>query len=505
MRELALAGLIALGFGLGAFYMTGELGGFGTLNLVGGGLALLAAGAASARRFSFAGGAHSRRVVAFGLLRVVVALALAVGLERAAAWAHIRMDWTLEQRFELSPAVQRKLVELPQPVRATLFYDPLDPRVRRTRLLLREMQRVAGDKLELRERVIAEHPEEADLYEVASSNSVVLELGGAFETVGRPSEGTLFEGLYHLHGERAGRIWILRGDGEGDPNQSDELGFAGFAAALATEGYQVETKVSASLREIPPDVAAVIAIAPRRQLLPGALAALRRYLENGGSLVALLEPDTDTGLEALLSEWGIEPLRGIVVDPASQPIQDGGHEGIDIVASNYETQPLTRGLDQNRMTYFPGARGLALHKPRVEDDLDRAVLSSHRGFVLEDRSQLGSELPDDDGRRTDYQTLAASGRYSRDGGETRIVVFGDADFASNRWLRALYNLDLAMNSVHWAAEREPAMTLRPKVRSVVQFPLPLASSVQAFYGVGLLLPELLLIAGGFVWLRRRTA
>jgi hypothetical protein len=62
-----------------------------------------------------------------------------------------------------------------------------------------------------------------------------------------------------------------------------------------------------------------------------------------------------------------------------------------------------------------------------------------------------------------------------------------------------------MNEVHWSADREPAMTLRPKVRSVVQFPLPLASSVQAFYGVGLLLPELLLIAGGFVWLRRRTA
>jgi hypothetical protein len=505
MRELALAGLIAFGFGLGAFYMTGELGTFGAVNLVGGGGLLLAAGAAGARRFSDAFGPHSRRVVAVGFLRVAAALVAAVGLERAAAWAEIRLDWTLEERFELSPAVRSKLAELPEPARATLFYDPLDPRVRRTRLLLREMQRVASDGLVVRERVIADHPEEADLYEVASSNTVVLELGGAFETVGRPSEGTLFEGLYRLHGERAGRILILRGDGEGDPNRTDELGYAGLAAALVTEGYQVETKVSAGLREIPPDVVAVIAIAPRRRLLPGAIAALRRYLENGGSLVAMLEPDTDSGLEALLAEWGIEPLAGIVVDPASQPIQDGGAEGIDIVASNYETQPLTRGLDQNRLTYFPGARALALRKPRVEDDLDRAVLSSHRAFVLEDPTRLGPELPDADGRRTDYQTLAASGRYSRDGRETRIVVFGDADFASNRWLRALYNLDLAMNAVHWSAEREPAMTFRPKVRSMVQFPVPLANSVQAFYGVGLLLPELLLMAGGFVWLRRRTA
>jgi len=85
------------------------------------------------------------------------------------------------------------------------------------------------------------------------------------------------------------------------------------------------------------------------------------------------------------------------------------------------------------------------------------------------------------------------------------VAFGSAAFASNRWLRTLYNLDLALNAVHWATEQTPAVTLRPKIRTTVQFPLPLNNSVQALYSVGLLLPELLLIAGGIVWLRRRSA
>jgi hypothetical protein len=47
--------------------------------------------------------------------------------------------------------------------------------------------------------------------------------------------------------------------------------------------------------------------------------------------------------------------------------------------------------------------------------------------------------------------------------------------------------------------------LRPKIRSAVQFPLPVTESLQLLYGVGLLLPELLLIIGGIVWLRRRSA
>jgi len=59
--------------------------------------------------------------------------------------------------------------------------------------------------------------------------------------------------------------------------------------------------------------------------------------------------------------------------------------------------------------------------------------------------------------------------------------------------------------VHWALAREPQIVLRPKVRDTVQFPLPVQDSLQMLYGVGLLLPELLLIAGGVLWLRQRSA
>ena len=85
------------------------------------------------------------------------------------------------------------------------------------------------------------------------------------------------------------------------------------------------------------------------------------------------------------------------------------------------------------------------------------------------------------------------------------MASGDSDFASNRYLRVLYNLDLVLNAVHWAVERESEITLRPKIRDTIQFPLPLQNSLRTLYSVGLLLPELLLIAGGIVWLRRRVA
>jgi hypothetical protein len=436
---------------------------------------------------------------------------LGVLLVRGAALSDVRFDWTLEERFDISPAVVGKLAEIGEsglgPVMATLYFNSEDPRVRRSRLLLDEIARVSGGAFVARDRDIEQHPDDVDLFGIGSSNTVVLALGDYFETVPRPGEGAIYEGLYRLAGKGTGTLVILRGEGEGDIRSSRETGYAGLTEALGTEGYRVESRVSAGIDEVPEGTDAVIAIAPQRRLLPNTLDALRRYLARGGSLIAMLEPGAESGLEEILREWGIEPLPGVVVDPASSPVGGKGAEGIGIVAYTYEVEPVTLGLDSNRMTYFPGALGLRLRKPSIEDRVKRAVLSSHRAWISEDLGWLdrSSGRPQNTGAATDYQTLVAMGEYQRDATRTRIVAFGDADFASNRWLRTLYNLDLALNAVHWATENEPEVTLRPKVRSTVQFPLPLNDSVQALYGVGLLLPELLLIAGGIVWLRRRSA
>ncbi len=84
-------------------------------------------------------------------------------------------------------------------------------------------------------------------------------------------------------------------------------------------------------------------------------------------------------------------------------------------------------------------------------------------------------------------------------------LFGDSTFADNDHLRALYNLDLLLNAVHWVTQREEAISLRPKIVTPNQDPMTPQQSLAMLYGVGLLLPELLLIAGAIAWLRRRGA
>jgi hypothetical protein len=185
MRGVALAGVIATSFGVAAYYATGHFGAFSGANIVLGVGALVVALASAARRLRSAGGPHARRVIARGLLLIAGALALAVFMERAAARSGVRLDWTGEGRYELADATREAVSQMCGPLEILLFHDPLDPRIRRTRLLLSTLARL-GDAT-LREFDIEQSPKVVDTYGIGSSNSVVLRTAGRDEVVERRS------------------------------------------------------------------------------------------------------------------------------------------------------------------------------------------------------------------------------------------------------------------------------------------------------------------------------
>jgi hypothetical protein len=520
MRELAVLGAIAIAFGLGAGYATGVWGAFSVVNLVLGAASLVTALVVGLRRARGAGAPAFRGVVLRGLGRILLALLVAVAAERAAWMSGVRFDGSFEGRFEPAQATLDALRDLAERrpgegpgVVATLYTEDFDPRVRATRILLG----VLADTglLRVEEKPLANHPEDEDRFAIGSSNTVVLQRLDAegsplaeFETVERPTEGTLYEALYHLRDLGAGTLWVAGGAGEGDLEQTGPHGYSGLAAALQTEGYGLRRFVSAAVTEIPDEAAAVLWIAPRRPLREEARAALDRYLERGGRLVAFLEPTARSGLEDVLEAWGLAAPRAVLVDPASGPIE-GMPAGTAPLIYNFASHPVTRGLGPNRMVFLRGTRAFELTKPRIGDKLEGVALASPRSWLAPDLGVLDAREPPErpPEARTDYWPVVATGRYERDGHETRIVGFGDADLASNRYLRTLYNLDLVLNAVHWATRREPAITLRPKagVTGGMQFPIPLENTLTMFQSLGLVLPELLLLAGAWVWLRGRQA
>ncbi len=506
MRELALGGLIAVAFGLGSYYATDHFGVFNLAHLILGGLALTVAAVRALFRLRRTGAPAFRGVLARGLLGILAAASLGIALERAAYHSGIQFDWSFEKKFALSEATVTALADLPCQLSATLYYDDFDPRSRSTRLLLRTMGR--SGELVFDERRLDDHPDDEDRYAIGSSNTVVFHCGDEFETVERPTEGAIYEALYRFRSFDTRILYLSRGAGEGDFERTDAVGFSGLAQALITEGYRLRQLVTPTVSEIPEEADGVILLAPARPLRREAIQALDRYLERGGRMVAFIEPGRESGVEELLAKWGIRSANAVLIDPASGPV-DGDAPGVNPIAFNYATShPAARGLDASRMTFFRGARSFELRQPQPGAKLTGVVFATPRSWLHTDLSVLSSKLEPERPPEAveDYHPIVVAAAFPREGGQARIVAFGDSDFASNRHLRTLYNLDLVLNAIHWALEREPDITLRPKTSiGGMQFPLPVASTLQMFQGLGLLLPELLLISAAVLWLRRRSA
>jgi len=510
VRELSVAGAIAVAFALLSYYATrdpsggAQLGWFGWSNLVLGSAALVVAAGLALRRARGFGSPAARRVLLPRVTWIVGVLVVAVALESLAVRAGWRFDWTVDERFVLSPATRSACAALDAPARVTHFAESGDPRSRRTRFLLDGFESLGC--FTVRTRAMDEAEEELDWYGVSTPDSVVVELGDYFELVERPTEGSLLEAVLRLSGDPERTLYVAIGEGEGDLRDEGPGGYSGLREALATEGYVLKSLVTLAVREVPEDADALLVIAPQRPLHAEARDSIRRYVERGGRLVALLEPGRDSGLAPLLAHFGIDAGAGLVVDARSADLE-GTARGTGLLVSAYAHHPITRVLEARHMSFFPGVRPVfAARKPEPDDRLDAVVYSSREAWVSEavGRARRGV-APERDGEPLRRYPIAAAGRYPRAAAEGRIVAFGDAEFASNRWLRALYNMDLALNAVHWATEREVDVTLRPKVLTPDHAPLPPQTTLQMLYGVGLLVPELLLIVGAVVWVRRRSA
>ena len=507
MRPFGTIGLVALAFGLASRQVLGEWNAFNVTNVAAGAVLVALGAVAAFGRLRTRTTPADRGVTLDAVLTAVAIVWGAVLLQiLVSAWGP-RFDWTFEQRYELAPSTRTAIGELADRGRLalTLYSVQGDPRRRATRLLLAEMAR--GHTVVVDERDLDSSPEDEDYYGIGSSNSVVITHDDRWELVERPTEGALYEALSKLRDPSHELIYVAAGTGEGDLERSTEAGYSGLRAALETEGYRLRPLPTAIRSEIPADANALLVIAPQRRMTDSALAGIRQYLnERGGRLIAMLEPGSQSGIEEILAEFGLTSPDAIVIDPASAAIE-GDAPGLNPISNAYAEHPVSKGLDANRMTFFRHARSFELRKPRPDDRVGAAVYSSGDAWLHPDTSDLARRTtpsrPAD--ARGNYRPLVVAGEYERGGRQARIVAFGDSTFASNRYLRALFNLDLALNAVHWALEREPDITLRPKSGNLLQFPVPIQNALNALYGIGLLVPELLVMTGAWVWLRRRAA
>jgi ABC-type uncharacterized transport system involved in gliding motility auxiliary subunit len=85
----------------------------------------------------------------------------------------------------------------------------------------------------------------------------------------------------------------------------------------------------------------------------------------------------------------------------------------------------------------------------------------------------------------------------------RVIVIGDADFASNSFLPYMANADLALSMMRWLVREEAAARVRPSIPVPPMVFLSKRQMQQIFVAVEVLLPLGVVAVGAVVWWRRR--
>ena len=435
-----------------------------------------------------------------------VFLLLFVGLLAALAWTSSRhaisIDMSANQRNSLAPESARLVAEIEYPLKATLFASPSND-ARPLLEALFERYRELQPLISFESLNPDLYPDLLRAHDIRYDGEVLLEYQGRSEKVSQVNEASVSSAIQRLL--RRGERWLvfLEGHGERNPYSEANHDFSLFSRQLASSGYTIETLNLTLSTSIPKNTDILVLASPKVPLLPGEIELLVKYIDQGGNLLWLADPEqASDGLELLTDRLGIEFLPGIVVDPNSQLM---GLDRADFaLVSEYPRHPVTQNLGS--LSLFPQAQAITYHGG---DDWHQQVLLSSDSRSWNETGSLKGDLlrgDDDDEIQGPLKlalTLSRDREDDAETGEQRVAIVGDADFLANRYLGNGSNLEIGVNLINWLSLDDGLISISPRPAPDTRLELDKIEQLTIAIFFLIFLPLALLGSGLRIWLRRR--
>jgi len=318
------------------------------------------------------------------------------------------------------------------------------------------------------------------------------------------------------------QVYFLTGHEEYAISNDKNQGLSYFANLLETNNINGKPLMLGIENAIPEDCDVLIIAGPRHELTEQENALINNYLQQGGDALFLIEHtvvgasgskltekqlSSNPSLNNILNPWGVHVESDIVVDLTNHIQSDVGSPA----TKNYlPHKAITEGLDY---TFYIRPRSISvLANRRPSTKLVPIVLTATKdnswgetnrfqeihfdkgidrpgpvpiSFVILDNGGLETE-----GEKED-QTLS----------DTRIIVFTDADFLSNAYIKQYSNAQLGLNIVNWLSELDYQVIVGQEKVQVER--LDLTSKQRRVIAMILfLIPLFIALCGISVWRRQ---
>ena len=343
----------------------------------------------------------------------------------------------------------------------------------------------------------------------AGYGTLILEMGEFVERVETQEdlrEQDVTNALMKLaKGERK-TIYFVEGHGEKPIDSGQQGGMDDARAGLEREGYVVGTINLIVDEAIPEDASALVWAGPLNEPFDEEVERVDRYLNQGGSVLVMIDPVPSASLEALLGRWSVSVGNDFVVDASGMGRLLGAGPEIPIVL-DYGAHAITEGFD-GVMTFFPLARSVTPDSAPADDVTATYLLQSGArswGETDFENSQASMDADVDLPGPVSLGVVATRNLdiESGDPAVARLVVLGDSEFASNGYFTQQGNGNFFLNIVSWLAEDESFISIRPRLPEDRPLTLTDAGGRVSLYLSMVLLPLGIVAMGISVWMKRR--
>lgn len=452
-----------------------------------------------------------------------VALLLILGLVNFLGLRYsFKIDLTENQLYTLSPQSQQLVKNLSQPMTVYVFDSPSNDFDRK---LLKDYAR-KNDLFQYQFVDPQVSINLAQKFNVTRLGDVYLESGDRKQLVqtvspqSRLSEVKLTNAIAKIQQTQQPTIYILQGHGE----PSIEAGQNSISQAVTTltdKGYMVYPLTLATSPLIPPDADVLIINNPEKELLQGEINVIEKYLEDGGNLLVMYNAQTNVNLDRILSKWGVKFDNRLVVDASGAGEVFGLGPSITLVVE-YGEHPITQDFNKG-ITLFPWARaiitdsienitttpllitnsqswgesnpegenveldttvdlpgplniGVALakknplrdalqpQKDTLNKENDKLEPNNDLPVLEPQKENQGSDLPSPPIMKTPQETtLDIDIAKKNQPSETRMVVIGNGNFATDGWFQQQLNGDFFVNTLAWLGNQDDrTLSISPK-------------------------------------------
>jgi ABC-type uncharacterized transport system involved in gliding motility auxiliary subunit len=346
--------------------------------------------------------ARQTRYAAYATIYILVVISVVVVANVLADRYNKSFDATSNKRYSLSAQTAKIVKGLKQD--ATITYFDQNTHFRSGKDLL---DQYAGLSPKVKVQYVDpdQSPQVAREAGIRNFGTAVVQVGAKKDEAKSITEEGITGAFIRDLKSSTRTVCFVSGSGEHQPDSSDREGLSRFKELLGKDDYENKTIDLLQKAEVPADCTTVVIAGPARNYEPPEVDAIKKYVEDGGRALIMLDPPLKIGhseiadndaLTSVLQGWGVTMNKDLILD--LNPIGQIAGLGPQVaLVTSYSSQPIVNEM-KGTTTGFPLSRSMEI-KSTDKTSVEKLFDSSGNSFATNNLSSPAVDIRDPKNKR----------------------------------------------------------------------------------------------------------